>query len=39
MIIDKYVNWVIEELNNKPRKRYNFTPPNKMFNQKVVFVT
>ena len=38
-ITDEYVHWVTEELNNRPRKRYNFTSPNKIFNQKVAFVT
>lgn len=38
-ITDDYISWVQEELNERPRKRYNFTSPNKIFNQKVAFVS
>jgi transposase, IS30 family len=36
---DEYILTVQENLNNRPRKRHNFTSPNQMFNQKVAFVT
>jgi transposase, IS30 family len=39
LITDDYVRFVENELNNRPRKRFNFQSPNKMFNQKVAFVT
>jgi len=38
-ITDEYVQFVQEQLNNRPRKRFNFISPIQMFNQKVAFVT
>lgn len=38
-ITDEYVQFVEEQLNNRPRKRFNFETPNYMLNQKVAFVT
>lgn len=38
-ITDEYLLYVQEELNNRPRKRFNFESPKSMFNQKVAFVT
>jgi IS30 family transposase len=36
---DQYIQWVEDELNNRPRKRFSFNTPNKIINQKVAFVT
>lgn len=33
------VLYIQEELNNRPRKRFNYNSPNQMFNKKVAFVT
>jgi len=38
-VSDDFVLYVEEELNNRPRKRYNYESPKSMFNQKVAFVT
>ena len=39
-ITDEFVQYVENELNNRPRKRFNFESPNKIFqNNKVAFVT
>ncbi len=38
-ITDEYVQFVEDQLNNRPRKRFNFETPNYMLNQKVAFVT
>jgi IS30 family transposase len=38
-ITEEYVAFVEEELNNRPRKRFNFQSPLEVFNQKVAFVT
>lgn len=38
-VTDEYIAYVEEELNNRPRKRFNFESPKSMFNQKVAFVT
>jgi IS30 family transposase len=38
-ITDDFVRHVQEEINNRPRKRFNFISPNQLFNQKVAFVT
>lgn len=35
----EYITYVENELNNRPRKRFNFESPKSMFNQKVAFVT
>ena len=32
-ITDEYVQWVENELNNRPRKRHNFDTPNDIFNR------
>lgn len=36
---EEYILSVQENLNNRPRKRFNFTSPNQMFNRKVAFAT
>lgn len=36
---DEYIQWVEDELNNRPRKRFEFFSPNEIINQKVAFVT
>lgn len=36
---EQYIQWVEDELNNRPRKRFNFQSPNEIINQKVAFVT
>jgi IS30 family transposase len=36
---DQYIQWVEDELNNRPRKRFNFRSPNEIIKQKVAFVT
>ena len=38
-LTDDYIQWVEDELNNRPRKRLNFETPNTIFNQKVAFTT
>lgn len=38
-LTDEYLMYVQEELNNRPRKRFNFVSPNKFFHSKVAFVT
>jgi len=38
-ITEEYVQFVEDQLNNRPRKRFNFETPNYMLNQKVAFVT
>lgn len=32
-LTDEYINFVENELNNRPRKRFNFETPNNIFNQ------
>lgn len=39
LISDDYIQQVQQDLNNRPRKRFNFESPNHIFNQKVAFVT
>jgi transposase, IS30 family len=34
---DEYIQWVEEQLNRRPRKRFSFKSPLDMFNQKVAF--
>ena len=36
---DQYIQWVEDELNNRPRKRFKFKSPNEIIKQKVAFVT
>ena len=36
---DEYIQWVEDELNNRPRKRLQFFSPNEIINQKVALVT
>jgi len=38
LITDEYIQKVQDDLNNRPRKRFNFESPKFMFNQKVAFV-
>ncbi len=38
-ITEEFVSLVEAELNNRPRKRFNFQTPTEVFNQKVAFVT
>ena len=38
-IPQEYINFVQEQINNRPRKRFNYESPNFMFNQKVAFST
>ena len=35
----EYIQQIETDLNNRPRKRFNFDSPLNMFNQKVAFVT
>ena len=39
MLSEKFIQWVEDELNNRPRKRLGFYSPNQIVNQKVAFVT
>jgi IS30 family transposase len=36
---DEYIQWVEDELNNRPRKRFEFYSPNQIVNLKVAFMT
>lgn len=36
---EEFIQWVEDELNNRPRKRLEFYSPNQIVNQKVAFVT
>ena len=36
---DEFIQWVEDELNNRPRKRFDFFSPNQIVNQKVTFMT
>lgn len=36
---DEYIQWVEDELNNRPRKRLKFYSPNEIIKQKVALVT
>jgi transposase, IS30 family len=38
-ITDQYIQQIETDLNNRPRKRFNFESPLKMFQQKVAFIT
>jgi IS30 family transposase len=38
-ITDEFVTFVENELNNRPRKRFEFLSPIEVFNQKVAFIT
>lgn len=38
-ITHEYVQFVEDELNNRPRKRFDFNTPNQIFNRKVAFTT
>ncbi len=38
-ITDEKIKIVEENLNNRPRKRFNFATPNEIFNQNVAFMT
>ena len=38
-VTEEYVEYVQQELNNRPRKRFNFESPNQIFNQTVAFIT
>jgi IS30 family transposase len=38
-LTDEFILYVEEEINNRPRKRFNYESPKSMFNQKVAFVT
>lgn len=38
-ISEVYIQYVEDQLNNRPRKRFNFNSPIEIFNQKVAFVT
>lgn len=39
-LTDEYIQWVEDQLNNRPRKRFNFASPIQVFNQKkVAFIT
>ena len=39
-ITDEYIQFIEDELNNRPRKRFNYESPNYMFNlKKVAFMT
>lgn len=36
---DEYIQWVEDQLNNRPRKRFNFDSPNQQIYQKVAFMS
>ena len=36
---DEYIQWVEDQLNNRPRKRLGFFSPNQIINQKVAFMS
>jgi len=36
---DEFIQWVEDELNNRPRKRFEFYSPNEILNQKVAFMS
>ena len=38
-VSDEFIQYVEDELNNRPRKRFNFESPLTIFKQKVAFVT
>ncbi|WP_187264816.1 IS30 family transposase [Pontibacter beigongshangensis] len=38
-LTEEHILFIQEELNNRPRKRFNYKTPNQMFHQKVAFVT
>jgi anaerobic ribonucleoside-triphosphate reductase len=38
-ISNRKIAKIQEDLNNRPRKRFNFESPNTIFNQKVAFIT
>ena len=37
-INEDYIKFIQDQINNRPRKRFNFKSPNEMFNQKVAFI-
>lgn len=39
LISNKTISKIQDDLNNRPRKRFNFESPNTIFNQKVAFMT
>ena len=38
-VSDEYIQYVEDQINNRPRKRFTFNSPIEIFNQKVAFVT
>jgi IS30 family transposase len=38
-LTEEHIHFIQEQLNNRPRKRFNYISPNQMFQQKVAFVT
>ena len=36
---EEFIQWVEDELNNRPRKRFEFFSPNQIINQKVAFMS
>jgi len=36
---DHYIQWVEDQLNDRPRKRFDFESPNQIVNQKVAFMS
>lgn len=36
---EEFIQWVEDELNNRPRKRFEFYSPNEIVNQKVAFMS
>ncbi len=38
-LTDEYIQFVEDELNNRPRKRFNFETPNQILTKKVAFTT
>lgn len=36
---DQFINFVQEQINNRPRKRHGFEPPNTVHHQQIAFIT
>ncbi len=38
-VSEEYIKFIQDQINNRPRKRFNFRSPNEMFNQRVAFIS